>query len=208
MFESPRPAAGTAPQPHAAHAPGPANPPRAAVITNDADAPARPNTGNKLFYAIAAVGAIGAAIWVGPTLIHASPAPPFTLTQGSNGREVSLSDYAGHVVVLDFWASWCPPCRAAIPAIERLHQQYKDQGVKFIGINVSDNVDAQDFMRKTGGTYTVLTNGDEVSQAYGVKGIPTLVVIGKDGSIKYKESGWAPQLETIMQGVIEKELAN
>lgn len=163
---------------------------------------------NKLFYAIAVVGALGAAAWIGPTLIHAKAAPQFTLYPGGGAPAVSLSDYSGKVVVLDFWASWCPPCRAAIPAIERIHQAYKGRPVKVIGINVSDQVDPVEFMRnQMHATYTVLANGDEVGEAYGVKGIPTLVIVGKDGSIKFQESGWAPQFEQNMMDVIDKELS-
>lgn len=117
-----------------------------------------------------------------------------------------LSELRGKVVVLDFWASWCPPCRAAIPAMQRLHERYSDQGLVVLGINVNDNKDPAEFMASMHATYPVLVSGDAVSQMYQVKGIPTLIVIDADGHIVYREAGWSSAAEKKMQEVIEKAL--
>lgn len=132
----------------------------------------------------------------------------FALYPGGGLPAVSLGEYRGKVVVLDFWASWCGPCRMSIPALERIHQQYKDRGVVVLGINVSENIDTAAFMRQMGASYTVLSGGDDVAREYNVKGIPTLLVISKEGIIKYRDSGWAPQLESKLMAEIEKALAN
>ncbi len=150
--------------------------------------------------------AIAAAAWFGPQLLSAKAAPNFTLYPGGGAPPVSLADYRGKVVVLDFWASWCPPCRAAIPSMERLHQVYSARGLVVIGVNVNDTVDPYAFMKGMGANYTILPNGEEAARAYGVKGIPTLVIVGKDGKIRYQESGWAPQRESQMAEIVEKEL--
>ena len=96
--------------------------------------------------------------------------------------------------------------RAAIPSMERLHQVYSARGLVVIGVNVNDTVDPYAFMKGMGANYTILPNGEEAARAYGVKGIPTLVIVGKDGKIRYQESGWAPQRESQMAEIVEKEL--
>lgn len=155
------------------------------------------------------VVACAAIFWfAGPSSSKAgvgAAAPEFQLAS-TRGKLVALNELRGKVVVLDFWASWCPPCRAAIPAMQRLHEQYASRGVQLIGVNCGDNVDPAEFMRSMNATYTTTPNGEAVAQAYGVKGIPTLIVIAKDGSIAFRESGWSPAFESRMSEVIETEL--
>ncbi len=134
------------------------------------------------------------------------PAPDFQL-RSTRGKLVSLSQHRGKVVVLDFWASWCGPCRAAIPAMQRLHERYADEGLVVLGINVNDTTDPAAFMDKMNATYTTLLAGEEVSAAFKVKGIPTLVVIDAGGNVIFRESGWATPFERKMRDVIEEALA-
>lgn len=131
-------------------------------------------------------------------------APEFTLSD-TYGNSVSLSDYEGYPVVLDFWASWCPPCRAAMPAIDRIHADYNGRAYVF-GINVRDNQDPGEFMSSMGVTYPTLVNGDAVAQDYNVKGIPTLVVIDRDGAIVYQDAGWGPGIERNIRDALDKAL--
>lgn len=155
----------------------------------------------------AVVAAIGAFLFFGPAFSSAA-APDFTLTTrgGGQGKAVSLSQLRGQVVVLDFWASWCPPCRAAIPALERIHREYGPRGVAVIGINVSDNADPHEFMASMNATYTVLIDNGTTARDYKVKGIPTLVVIDREGNIRYRESGFGGRTETEMRAAIDGAL--
>lgn len=113
------------------------------------------------------------------------PAPDFTLTT-FDGDEFTLSEHRGKVVVINFWASWCGPCRSEAPAFEALWQQYKDEDVVFLGITYADNpADSQAFMDEYGMTYPSAADGrSEVSKAlYHIQGVPETFVIDKDGNI-------------------------
>lgn len=132
-------------------------------------------------------------------------AKDFTLFS-DRARPVTLSELRGQVVVLDFWASWCGPCRMAMPAMQRLHDTYGAKGVMVMGINVNDDKDPVQFMHEQGHTYPTLVNGDEVAGDFGVRGIPMLVIISPAGKILFKQSGWAPQMEGQMASIIEAEL--
>lgn len=158
---------------------------------------------------LAALLAAAVAFFVlGPGFSSAA-APDFTLStrRDSGGKTVSLTQLKGQVVVLDFWASWCPPCRAAIPVLERVHRDYGPRGVAVIGVNVSDSIDPHDFMASMGATYTILVDDGQASRDYRVKSIPTLVVIDKAGNITYRESGFGGRTETEMRHAIDKALA-
>ncbi len=122
----------------------------------------------------------------------AKSAPSFTL-QDLNGKQVSLSDFKGKVVILDFWATWCPPCVKEIPHFIELYQQYKDQGFAIIGISVdSGGVSVvKSFARKYQVNYPILMTDGRVDKAYGgIPSIPTTFVIDSAGNIRQKYIGY------------------
>lgn len=108
-------------------------------------------------------------------------------------EKVKLSDYRGQVVLLNFWATWCPPCVREIPSMERLYQQVKAEGFKVIAINQME--DADDVFAFTGQlaidpTFEILFDStSEVSQDYAVRGLPTTYLIDKKGKIRYRAVG-------------------
>ena len=123
----------------------------------------------------------------------AGAAPAFTLTN-LDGKSVSLSDFRGKVVVLDFWATWCPPCRREIPDFIDLQKEYGSQGVQVVGIALDEPDKVQAFARQNGMNYPVLLGSDEISMRYGgIEGIPTTFVIDKSGKIVNRFEGFRPR---------------
>jgi thiol-disulfide isomerase/thioredoxin len=119
-------------------------------------------------------------------------APDFKLTDLVGG-EVTLASLKGKVVLLDFWATWCGPCKAAMPVIQKLHDEYASKGVAVLGVNTWEQNEkaVRDYIASKKYTYPCLLEGDKLAEAYGVPGIPTLVVIGKDGKVALVEVGLA-----------------
>ncbi len=116
-------------------------------------------------------------------------APDFTLSD-INGKNVSLSQYPGKVVILDFFATWCPPCREEIPDFIELERLYGDKGFAMIGVALADLEDAKSFAGKFGINYPVLIDDGKTSGAYGpIRAIPTTFVIDKSGKIVKKYIG-------------------
>jgi cytochrome c biogenesis protein CcmG/thiol:disulfide interchange protein DsbE len=117
----------------------------------------------------------------------------FTLND-INGNRVNLSDYSGRVVILDFFADWCPPCRQEIPDFIALEKEYGDRGFSMIGIAVVDRGAAKAFAEKAGVNYQVLIDDGNVSAAYGpIRSIPTTFVIDKSGKIARVYIGYRPK---------------
>ena len=117
-------------------------------------------------------------------------APDFSLPNIDGGR-VNLADYKGKVVMVDFWATWCGPCRIEIPEFVELQNRYRDEGLAIIGISEDDGPEpVRDFYKEFRMNYPVAMGNDEVSQLYGgVIGLPTTFLIGRDGRIYAKHAG-------------------
>jgi len=98
---------------------------------------------------------------------------------------VTLSKLRGKVVLLDFWATWCGPCRIEMPRVEKLHQEFKGKGLIVLGVNLREAPErARAFMKKNGYTFGSLLDAKaEVADRYQVDGIPTLLVIDRKGQI-------------------------
>lgn len=111
------------------------------------------------------------------------PTPDFGLPTPA-GKKVFLQDFKGKLVFLNFWASWCLPCREEMPAMERLYQEYKNRGLVILAVNVKDNrTKALDFVKELKLTYPIALDSDgQVGLLYGAWGLPTTYLIGRDGT--------------------------
>jgi peroxiredoxin len=120
------------------------------------------------------------------------PAPMFTL-KDLNGNTVSLSDFKGKVIILDFWATWCPPCVKEIPHFVELYDQYNDREFVVVGISVDrEGVGVvKSFVQKYKVDYPILMTDGQVEKAYGnIVSIPTTFVIDSEGKIRSKYIGY------------------
>ena len=118
-------------------------------------------------------------------------APDFELKNGE-GETVKLSALRGDVVVLDFWGTWCLPCKKASPEIQKLHDEYKSKPVKIYGLAVRESSDDKPiaYMKDNKYTYGLLLKADETAKTYRVKVFPSYFVIGKAGEIVYTTNGY------------------
>lgn len=118
------------------------------------------------------------------------PAPPFRLSTFDGRTNIALSDYRGEVVLLDFWATFCPPCVKALPELQRLHDQYRSRGFSVVGVTVDDRAP---LVRKAAErariTYPIVRSTPEVWNAYKVNALPALILVGRDGRILKRYGG-------------------
>ncbi len=134
--------------------------------------------------------------------ITGSHAPDFTLTD-LDGKKVSLSDYKGTVIIIDFWATWCPPCKDSIPFLESLHQRYREKGLVILGISFDGDTDTvRNFRKKITMTYPVLMGDDRLKNDYGLIGIPEMFLLDRNGILKHHHLGFDDSLPA----QIEKEV--
>ena len=123
-------------------------------------------------------------------------APEFTLTS-TDGKNIKLSQYKGKVVILDFWATWCGPCRKGIPDLIEIQKEF-GKDVVVIGISLDDGTKSEvvPFMKRIGINYPVVYGNLEITQQYGgIEGIPTSFIINKKGEIVDKHVGLVPKSE-------------
>ncbi len=118
-------------------------------------------------------------------------APDFTLTD-MHGQKVSLSQFRGKVVVLNFWATWCPPCREEMPSMERLYRKYQDKGLVMLAVNVEENGKqaVENFLQKNPHSFPILLDSENVAQnGYGVFRFPESFIIDRNGVVVEKIIG-------------------
>jgi cytochrome c biogenesis protein CcmG, thiol:disulfide interchange protein DsbE len=136
------------------------------------------------------------------------PAPDFELST-LDGGTLSSEDLKGHPVVVNFWASWCVPCREEAPLLERMWRRYKDDGVIFLGVNIKDaESDAKAFVDEFKITYSVVRDLDQrLARAFGVQGLPETFFIDHDWTFVGAESGArrGEQQGTVVLGAISEE---
>jgi len=131
------------------------------------------------------------------------PAPDFAL-KDADGRTVQLSDYRGKVVLLNFWATWCGPCKVEIPWFIEFEREHKDQGFAVIGVAMDDDGwDAvKPFVQRLNVNYRVLLGADSVAQLYGgVDSLPTTFIIDRQGKIA------ATHIGLVSKGMYERDLS-
>ena len=120
-------------------------------------------------------------------------APGFQLMSAS-GKPVGLADLKGQVVLINFWASWCGPCRQEMPILDQLYRSYQAAGFTLLGVNVEPSAgDANKFLKGTPVSFPILYDPkSEVSQLYQVSGMPSTVILDRDGKIRYVHHGYKP----------------
>ena len=139
---------------------------------------------------LAAVLMLALPAWAAAGDVHA---PDFTL-QSLDGKTVTLGQYKGDVVMINFWASWCGPCRQEMPLLDDIYKQYKDMGFVLLGVNVEPDVrSANGWLSKTPVSYPILSDPKSaVSQLYQVQAMPTTVIIDRQGVVRYVHNGYLP----------------
>lgn len=158
----------------------------------------------------ALLAALAAFAWPAAATDGSVPAPAFTLANRAGG-EVSLADLKGQVVMINFWASWCGPCRQEFPALDAIYAKYKPMGFTLVAINVeSEKADAEKFLAATPASFPILFDPDnKVSGSYGVSAMPTTVLVDRQGRVRwlhraYKPGDEAKYIEQIRAALREK----
>jgi peroxiredoxin len=143
-----------------------------------------------LFIAYSAAAFGGASVPLVP-MKNPIPADAFTV-RDVDGKPVSLSDFKGKVVLLNFWATWCPPCAREMPSMEKLYQAYSAKGFAIVGVSVDVGASrsVKEFAQKLKVTFPILHDRDSiVSRHYSVPGVPTSYLIDRRGRIVYRVLG-------------------
>ena len=141
------------------------------------------------------------------------PAPAWELKDVA-GKPVKLADFKGKVVVMDFWGTWCPPCRAELPHFQALYEKYKDRGVVFLGMNWEQPGEAAermklvtDFMATNKYSFPVVIDHERVAvEAYDIPGFPTVFLIDGTGTIRYRNVGYEEGVDQILEAQLESML--
>ncbi len=154
---------------------------------------------------ILAVGLLGSMLAGGQVVANNSVAPAFSL-QTRDGNTLSLADLRGEVVMINFWATWCGPCRQEMPLLEQIYQRYSGLGFTLLGVNVEEHsADADRFLAETPVSFPILFDPDnEVSKQYGVSAMPSTVIVDRQGNVRFLHHGYQPGYENEYQNQIRE----
>jgi peroxiredoxin len=134
-------------------------------------------------------------------MAQGQPAPSFT-SPALSGGEIGLTDYAGDVIVVNFWATWCPPCKAEMPGINAFYEQHQAEGLVVLAVNAKESESlVRPFIEANGFTFPVLLDpaGSVVNQ-YQVRSFPTTIVIDRDGVVRHIQVGMISEEE--LEGIV------
>ncbi len=142
--------------------------------------------------ALTAIAATSAA----SSNLTGQPAPDFAL-RSSTGENLRLSEYRGDVVMINFWATWCGPCRQEMPLLDDLYNRYQRVGFNLLGVNIDDDSSrAMDMMAELGVNFPVLFDDrKEVSRMYDVDAMPVTILVDREGNVRYVHQGYKPGYE-------------
>jgi thiol-disulfide isomerase/thioredoxin len=148
---------------------------------------------NRGLHVTALLTGLLALSWPALATDGAPPAPEFKLASRAGG-EMSLSGLRGQVVMINFWASWCGPCRQEFPALDEMYRKYKPMGFAMVGINVeSEKADAERFLGMRPVSFPILFDPDNrVSASYGVSAMPTTVLVDRQGRLRWQHRAYKP----------------
>jgi cytochrome c biogenesis protein CcmG, thiol:disulfide interchange protein DsbE len=144
------------------------------------------------------------------TLFAAPPAPVDFTLNNLEGRAVKLSDYRGKVVVLDFWAMWCAGCKEAFPKLNAIKAEFEPKGAVVLGVNLENAKPEKiaEFVEKARMAYTILLDPKgEPTKLFGIKGVPTLVLVDAQGAVAKVFRGMNKQTEKDIKAELEKMTA-
>jgi cytochrome c biogenesis protein CcmG/thiol:disulfide interchange protein DsbE len=155
-----------------------------------------------------AVGGFAVADYQARAEVESSPAPDFELPSLEHGEPIRLSSFRGHVVVLNFWASWCAPCRLEAPGLRRVSERYRNRGVRFLGVNYRDDAAAAhafvDEFRL--GYPSVSDPSGSLAYDYELVGFPSTFIIDPAGTMRYRFVGYLDEavLEDAVSDVLSR----
>jgi len=147
---------------------------------------------------IAVVFSIFAASSLASSGMEGQPAPDFAL-KSSTGQNLRLSEYRGDVVMINFWATWCGPCRQEMPLLDELYSRYHRVGFNLLGVNIDDDSRrAMQMVDELGVNFPVLFDArKEVSELYDVEAMPVTVLVDREGMVRYVHHGYKPGYENM-----------
>ncbi len=143
---------------------------------------------------------LATAVPMAYALTASGPAANFTL-KDTDGNNVRLSEYRGQVVLINFWASWCGPCRQEFPLLDELHQKYQAMGFTVFGVNVEQERELADkVLREIPVTFPILFDDqNQVSEEYDVDAMPATVLVDRSGEIRFMHRGYKPGYEDLYE---------
>jgi peroxiredoxin len=154
---------------------------------------------------VGAASAVTIALLLALPVSAVTPAPDFTLPARAGG-EVSLAGQRGQVVLINFWATWCGPCRQEMPLLDQIYQRYKGLGFTLLAVNVEeDSAGAEAWLKETPVSFPVLFDrANAVSKQYDVTAMPSTVILDRKGNIRFVHYGYKPGTENEYQDQIRQ----
>jgi len=145
---------------------------------------------------LAVASSVFAATVLAASGLTGQPAPDFAL-KSSSGQNLRLSEYRGDVVMVNFWATWCGPCRQEMPLLDELYSRYERVGFSLLGVNIDDDSrKAMNMVAELGVNFPVLFDArKEVSKLYQVDAMPVTVIIDREGNVRHVHQGYKPGYE-------------